>query len=404
MNSFVKYCVGILVCSLFFIIALALIPNNITFADELKRGTINCDSLNSREIPDLNSTVMFTLAQDANVNVIGSYQEWFKITYKEYIGWTKKEFVNIDNTVVEIPKAQPKKAYINAPDVNLRIAADATTLIYEKLSLNQEIVIYEELNDWTKCKKGETIGWVKTEFVTQGKPTIITNYTQTMIGYIVGSNINMRKLPDIASESITRLANNKKVNVIAASGDWYKIQSGDVKGWVHKDFLKVITQKEQDALTARKTEQERTLVATKSVAQPTKIIAPSVNNTSTTSDQVIEYAKKFLGTKYVYGGSSPSGFDCSGFVCYVYKNFGISLNRSSADMASNGVSVAKSNLKPGDLVFFDTNMEGKISHVGIYIGNGQFIQSSSGSTMKVIISSLEGTYSKKYVTARRVLN
>ncbi|HZK71478.1 MAG TPA: SH3 domain-containing C40 family peptidase, partial [Clostridia bacterium] len=226
----------------------------------------------------------------------------------------------------------------------------------------------------------------------------------TKIGYIVGSNINMRKLPDIASESITRLANNKKVNVIAASGDWYKIQSGDVKGWVHKDFLKVITQKEQDALTARKTEQERTLVATKSVAQPTKIIAPSVNNTSTTSDQVIEYAKKFLGTKYVYGGSSPSGFDCSGFVCYVYKNFGISLNRSSADMASNGVSVAKSNLKPGDLVFFDTNMEGKISHVGIYIGNGQFIQSSSGSTMKVIISSLEGTYSKKYVTARRVLN
>lgn len=405
MNSFVKYCVGIFVCSLFFIITIALIPNNITFADELKKGTINCDLLNSREIPDQNSTVMFKLAQDANVNVIGSYQEWVKITYKEYIGWTKKEYVNIDDTVVEIPKAQPKKAYINASDVNLRNTADATASIYEKLSLNQEIVIYEELNGWTKCKEGETIGWVRTEFVTQGKPTITTNYTQTKIGYIVGSNINVRKLPDIASESITRLANNKKVNVIAASGDWYNIQSGDVKGWVHKDFLKVITQKEQDTLTARKTEQERTTVATESVTQSAEIITPSVNNTSTTSDQVIEYAKKFLGTRYVYGGSSPSGFDCSGFVCYVYKNFGISVNRSSASMASNGVYVAKSNLKSGDLVFFDTNMQGIISHVGIYIGNGQFIQSASGSAMKVIISSLsEANYSRQYVTARRVLN
>jgi len=217
--------------------------------------------------------------------------------------------------------------------------------------------------------------------------------------------MNGRNLPDIASESITRLANKKKVNVIAASGDWYNIQSGDVKGWVHKDFLKVITQKEQDALTARKTEQERTTVATESVTQSAEIIAPSVNNTSTTSDQVIEYAKKFLGTRYVYGGSSPSGFDCSGFVCYVYKNFGISVNRSSASMASNGVYVAKSNLKSGDLVFFDTNMQGIISHVGIYIGNGQFIQSASGSAMKVIISSLsEANYSRQYVTARRVLN
>jgi cell wall-associated NlpC family hydrolase len=215
----------------------------------------------------------------------------------------------------------------------------------------------------------------------------------------------VRKLPDIASESITRLANNKKVNVIAASGDWYNIQSGDVKGWVHKDFLKVITQKEQDALTARKTEQERTTIATESVTQSAEIITPSVNNTSTTSDQVIEYAKKFLGTRYVYGGSSPSGFDCSGFVCYVYKNFGISVNRSSASMASNGVYVAKSNLKSGDLVFFDTNMQGIISHVGIYIGNGQFIQSASGSAMKVIISSLsEANYSRQYVTARKVLN
>jgi N-acetylmuramoyl-L-alanine amidase len=108
----------------------------------------------------------------------------------------------------------------------------------------------------------------------------------------------------------------------------------------------------------------------------------------------------------VYGGSSPSGFDCSGYVQYVFKQFGINLERVAADQAGQGTKVSKANLKPGDVVFFDTNGKNNyINHVGIYIGNGNFIHASSGSSKrKVVISDLsEGFYADAYMTARRFL-
>ncbi len=122
------------------------------------------------------------------------------------------------------------------------------------------------------------------------------------------------------------------------------------------------------------------------------------------AQKIIDYAKRFLGVKYVWGGSSPKGFDCSGFVKYVFDNFGIGLARTSTAQAAEGTGVTKANLRMGDLVFFDTN-GGKngINHVGIYIGDGKFIQSSSGS-MDVVISSVsEGFYKNTYMKARRVL-
>jgi cell wall-associated NlpC family hydrolase len=113
--------------------------------------------------------------------------------------------------------------------------------------------------------------------------------------------------------------------------------------------------------------------------------------------RVVDYAKRFRGVRYVYGGSSPrSGFDCSGFVRYVYAHFGVPLAHSSYAQFGRGRGVGRASLRPGDLVFFDG-----LGHVGIYIGNGRFIHAPHTGT-RVRIETFAGWYSSRFDGARRL--
>lgn len=115
---------------------------------------------------------------------------------------------------------------------------------------------------------------------------------------------------------------------------------------------------------------------------------------------VVTVAKNYIGTPYKYGGTSPKGFDCSGFVGYSYKRVGKSLPRTTASMYKKGKKVKKANLQKGDLIFFETYKKGA-SHVGIYIGSNQFIHSSSSKGVKV--DKLSNSYWKtKYYGAKRI--
>lgn len=125
---------------------------------------------------------------------------------------------------------------------------------------------------------------------------------------------------------------------------------------------------------------------------------------SLSSPSIVDYAKRFLGVGYVWGGTTPAGFDCSGFVKYVFKKFGVTLNRVSAQQATQGIKVKKADLQPGDIVFFDTNGgRNRINHVGMYIGSGKFIQASSERNSVIISDLTGGYYANTYMTARRVL-
>jgi cell wall-associated NlpC family hydrolase len=126
---------------------------------------------------------------------------------------------------------------------------------------------------------------------------------------------------------------------------------------------------------------------------------------SQNADKVIEFAKTLLGKPYVWGAEGPNSFDCSGFTQYVFKkSVGVSIPRVSRDQAKFGQYVNKSDIKKGDLISFDTDgvNNGQVSHIGIYMGNGQFIHASS-SQKKVVISDMNGYYNNAYVNARRVL-
>lgn len=151
----------------------------------------------------------------------------------------------------------------------------------------------------------------------------------------------------------------------------------------------------------------KTTTASRPQVQKTSSRSTSVSyrTPSSSSNQsaaaIVSTAKRYLGVKYVWGGTTPSGFDCSGFTQYVFAQHGISLPRVSRDQFNVGTSVSFSNLQPGDLVFFSLDQDKVIDHEGIYVGNGQFINAST--SKGVTIYSLGQYWKSHYVGAKRVL-
>lgn len=128
------------------------------------------------------------------------------------------------------------------------------------------------------------------------------------------------------------------------------------------------------------------------------------SSTSLSINKVVQSAYEKLGSRYVYDDIGRKGYDCSGLTYSIYLNeLGIELNRNSIDQAKNGLQIDKKDLIPGDLVFFKTSSEG-ISHVGLYIGEGNMIHASSGHR-KVMITNINQSsyYSSRYATARRII-
>ncbi|MDY3014386.1 MAG: SH3 domain-containing C40 family peptidase [Evtepia sp.] len=122
----------------------------------------------------------------------------------------------------------------------------------------------------------------------------------------------------------------------------------------------------------------------------------------TLAQQIVDYALQYLGYPYVYGTAGPNTFDCSGFTSYVFKHFGYTLNRSSKDQLYNGMPVTKDQLQPADLLLFSSNGT-VVTHVGIYIGDGQLIHASTP-TSGVIISDLNSNYyTTHFFAARRII-
>ena len=137
----------------------------------------------------------------------------------------------------------------------------------------------------------------------------------------------------------------------------------------------------------------------KAQSQPSR--SSTITSPTGKASAIIATSKQYIGIKYVFGGTTPTGFDCSGFVQYVFAKNGISLPRVSRDQYKIGTSVSFSNLQPGDLVFFSLAKNGVVDHEGIYVGSGQFINAAS--SKGVTIYTL-GTYWKSaYVGAKRVL-
>ena len=212
---------------------------------------------------------------------------------------------------------------------------------------------------------------------------------------------------NIKDIELTREEKNDKVEIIGQTGKWYKIKLDGETAYVSAKYISDTKVPETTSRSGSTLRDEQVTVDKKEETPVVEEKPAATENTppatSTTGSAIVEYAKQYLGYKYISGGASPEkGFDCSGFTTYVYKHFGITLNRTSSAQINNGVAVSRDNLQPGDLVIFNNDANTKIGHVGIYVGGGNFIHASNPKDGVKITTLLSGYYAQRYVGARRV--
>jgi len=270
-------------------------------------------------------------------------------------------------------------------------------------------------------------------------PATAYGYTR---GVVVGDRVNVRSCGSINnSNRLFQVERGQKVDILAVSGQFFRVSVEDkdavyiAREWVRVsetlgtvlgEYAWIYNIPEEDGghrLTTVNGGEiltvtsyfngwygidlwgETAFIKKSNVNTPDFIELPRarISAGNRLACQVIDFAMDYIGTRYVFGGTSPSGFDCSGFMTYILRNFGINVNRHSGDMARNGYHVERNEIQRGDLVFFSASRGGRISHVGMYIGDGNFIHSSSWRTGVRIDNMNQAYYIPRFVTARRVL-
>lgn len=214
------------------------------------------------------------------------------------------------------------------------------------------------------------------------------------LGTVNADALNVRSAPNTECSILGLLPTNHEVIILAQEENWYKINYNGSNAYVCADYIIVTAQNVEMVLPT----------PSNSWNVPTSNgEIPSYAGSEIPGEKLVELSKQFLGTPYLYGGMSPAGFDCSGFVKYCYSLMGVDLNRVAADQALNGYEVPKQQMLPGDILCFASSIGGSyIGHTGIYVGNGYFIHSPhTGYTVEYLPLDLT-SYGKRIVNVRRI--
>ena len=243
------------------------------------------------------------------------------------------------------------------------------------------VVVLEQKNGWCKVNYNLQIGYMSGEYLTLKERENIDLGT----GSVDGSVVNMRVGPSLAHKTVTQLKRNTKVEIFGFNCGWYKVRTNEGKiGYVRSDLLELLEKPLENQGSTNNNNSNNTTTPSKTAGQ-----------------KLADYAVDLVGCPYVYGGTSTSGFDCSGFTQYCARQNGITINRTATAQLKNGTYVERSDLQPGDLVFFGYGSTA--SHVGIYIGDGKFVHAQNSNTGVVITSLSQTYYDSRYLTARRIV-
>ncbi len=265
-------------------------------------------------------------------------------------------------------------------------------------STEKVIILDTEADGWYKVSHKSVVGYMSSDYLKMDTEAEDVDLGYGMVFTENGATLNIRSGPGTEYDRVGLLGDEWVVKIIGISNNWYKITCNDKTGYVSSDYLVPTA----DPATRTTQSGSSSGSSGSSGSNIGESVGAPVPSNAALGAQIVEYAKKFLGVPYVYGANGPGSFDCSGFTKYVYAQFGYSLNRSATDQLANGVPVSKDQLAPGDLVFFRYNTTKPVSHVGIYIGGGQFIHASTNHYMVQINDLTTGHYNRVYVYARRI--
>ena len=293
----------------------------------------------------------------------------------------------------ETPVSTPIQALGVVSGTNVRVRSGAGTGydILKTLDKGTLVELTVQEGDWYRISYDGARGYIASQYVTRyDSATGLSG-----AGKVTADVLNIRSAPKSGSTSLGTASHGAVLTVTGIEGSWFAVSYNGVSGYVASQYVLICSPSTADTSAPETPEEAPT---------ETPAETPADNPAATVSgSEIVSLAQQYLGVPYVYGGSSPSGFDCSGFTMYIFAQVGVKLPHGATSQLSYGDSVSRSELQPGDLVFFQ-DYGAVASHVGIYIGGDQFIHasSSSGNSRCVTVSSLaESYYANHYYTARR---
>ena len=255
---------------------------------------------------------------------------------------------------------------VTADALRLRAIPDEGGDILATASSGTRVVVLEEADGWYKVNYETVEGYMSAQHLE------VAASLDAPLGYgevdAGGSTLALRGWAGTEYDKVASIPDGAVLELEGICDGWYKVSYGGKTGYVSSDYITITTEPVSSGLGA----------------------------------EVVAYAAQYLGRPYAWGGNGPNSFDCSGFVKYVYAHFGYTLNRTATAQLDNGVSVDRSELQPGDLVFFRYQTSKPVSHVGIYVGDGTFIHASTNGEGVMYDQMDYGHYANVYVYARRI--